>query len=220
MNKLKSYLIASVITMILGIGFYGGWSLYPRLKPCPNITSDTITVLDTNWYKLEDSLKLTIGNLQAKVDYWKNHRDTIKLPGDSILVPADVDTAAILKDYFSIYRYGWEKSDSNITVVDSVTITENTPIDHMIRYKLNKPFTTIINTIDNSIWYNRYIQLGLEMPVYNLNTKQVLLNQLYDIKLNLHYIYPKGYVGVDWQPNTNILSVEGGINIMKLKNRK
>jgi len=220
MSKIQTYLIAGAIIILLGLGFWAGWKSHSALKPCPIITTDTITIPDTNWYHLEDSLELNIKNLKAQVYYWKNHRDTIVLPGDSVLIPADVDTAAILKDYYSKYRYGWVEENDTIAVSDSVTITQNLPVDHSLSYKFKIPFTTIINNVDNSISYNNYLQFGVGLPVYKIKADSTESVNLNNIRLELTYVFNKGYAGIDWQPNTNTIEARLGTTILKFKNKK
>lgn len=206
-----------ILALLLGIGGWSGWSLHKTLRPCPTITTDTVTIIDTNTYNLRDSFRLELSNLQKQVDYWKAHRDTIILPGDSIPVPTVVDTAAILRDYFAVYSYGWSKEDSNILVKDSVIVTQNTPVWHNLTYKLNRPFTTVINNVDNSITYNRYVQAGLSMPVYGYDTTKVNVQNL---TLEGTYVWDKGYIGIGWQPNTQSIMARAGVTLFKFRKIK
>jgi hypothetical protein len=218
--KLKYYLAIGAVVILLCLGFYGGYKTYPHINPYPVITTDTIYLPDNSWHHLRDSLNLSINNLQSLVNYWKAHRDTLHLPGDTVLIPMDVDTAAILKDHFAIYKYGWEKQDSDISVIDSVTITQNTPIKHSIDYQFKKPFTTIINNVDNSISYNNYLQFGVGLPVYKIKADSTESVNLNNIRLELTYVFKKGYVGIDWQPNTNTIEARLGTTILKFKQKK
>jgi len=218
--KLSNILSIVGIVLLFGVGIFCGYKIYPKVKPCPNITTDTISVPDTNWYILQDSLEDIITNLEDRVNYWKHHRDTVYLPGDSIPVPVDVDTAAILKDYFSVYRYGWEKQDTNIQIVDSVIVTQNAPIWHSLNYKLLRPQQIIINNVDNSISYQSYLQGGLYVPIYNYKADSARFNTINNVMLELTYAWPKGYLGAGWQPLTNTVGIRAGTTIFKFRKRK
>lgn len=216
--SLRNYLISGVAIALIAIGFTAGYKVYPVVHPFPVITTDTVEILDTNWYSIEDSLELEINKLQQKVDYWKHHRDTVRLPGDTIPIPADVDTAAILRDYYTPYKYGWEVKDSNIVASDSTIITQNTPVWHKFTYKLLKPQTTIVNNVDNSVTYSSYLQLGMSLPVYSYSDSAKA--NVYDLSLEATYSFPKGYLGAGWQPNREVLAVRFGTTIAKFKKKK
>lgn len=217
--KLKHYLIIGAVVLLFGLGFWAGWRSHSVLRPCPVITTDTILVTDTSWHTVKDSLDNVIDSLESNVDYWQHHRDTIKLPGDTIPMPAVIDTVAILKDYYAIYKYGWEKEDSNVLVKDSVIITRNTPIWNSLSYKLKKPQQIIINNIDNSITYQKYIQAGLYIPVYNANADTNRFDNLNNTVVELTYTFPRGYLGVGWQPMSNIFGIRAGTTVFKFRKR-
>ena len=218
--KLSNILSIVGIVLLFGAGMFCGYKIYPKVKPCPTITVDTIPIVDSSWHYLKDSLENANFNLKKELAYWKAHRDTIKLPGDSIPVPIDVDTAAILKDYFSTYKYGWFKEDDSIAIKDSVTITQNIPIKHNLYYQFKKPFETIINNIDNSITYNSYLQAGLYVPVYNLNSDSSNFRNINNLQLELTYTGRKGYLGVGYQPLNNTFGLRVGGTIFKFKKKR
>lgn len=115
---------------------------------CPNdkTISDTVTV--QNW---DTAPKL------MPVPYYK------LVPGDSVIIkiPADVDTLAILKKYFTQYMYSNTYVDSNqcITVLD--TVSKNTIIGRSISYKWMKPSETKIITNTQVAKPSRSILLGV-----------------------------------------------------------
>ena len=216
--KINNILFSVVGLCLIGLIFLSGYLVYPQVHPCKQPTVDTLFIEDTTWHTIEDSLELNIDNLEEQVAYWKAHRDTIKLPGDSIPVPIDVDTAAILKDYFSIYKYGWAKENDTISVVDSVTITQNTPVKHKLDYKIKIPFTSVVNNYDYSTTYYRYLLFGATLPVYTYSDTQKI--NLADLTLDLNYVFPKGYVGVGWQPNQEAILAKAGVTLIKFKQKK
>lgn len=203
--KLKIYIIAGAIVLTSILGFIGGYRTYPHINPCPTITSDTIFVRDTVWYNIHDTITNTIVE-----------RDTISVP---VEIPSEVDTAAILKDYLSVYRYLWEKQDSNISLKLYTTITKNKPINYDLSYKWLKPQQVIVNNIDNTITYNRYLYVGATLPVYSFKDS-VSIATINHIGLDAIYAFPKGYIGAEWKPYYNIISAKVGFKLFTFKKIK
>mgnify|MGYP001596752611 CR=1 FL=1 len=208
MNKTDLIVTGVLAILLLVIGGYCGWSLHKTLKPCPVITHDTITIEDPYWHNIADSLA---GLPPEEVIKWLP-QDTLYIPGDSI--PMKVDTAAILKDYFSVYKYKWEKKTDTLTANLETTVTRNMPIKYDLKYKINVPFTTVVNSVDNSVAYNSYLQFGLFMPVYKLDKSKV---NIQDLGLEGTYIFPKSYIGASWQPNTQSIMARTGVTLFKFK---
>lgn len=202
--KASNVVLGVAMTIAMAIAGFCGWSLYPKINQCPTITNDTVFVHDTTWHTIIDSIPYTI-------------RDTIWLAGDTVEIPTDVDTAAILKDYFAVYGYPKSWDNDTISVNLYTTITQNKPIKYNFKYKLNMPFTTVINNIDNSVAYNKYIQFGLSMPVYKLDKSPL---NIQDLSLEGTYVFPKGYAGAAWQPNTQSIMARAGVTLFKIKQIK
>lgn len=205
MNKSNLIVGGIIIVLLLTIGVWCGWSLHKELKPCPTITTDTVVKYDTTTYTIHDSILV-------------QHVDTIYVPGDTVILPPNVDTATIIKNYFSVLDYTWSKQDSNIRFDLTTRVTQNIPIKYDFNYKLLKPFNTIINNIDNSVTYNKYIQFGLSMPVYTYKPDTKVNVQ--DLSLEATYVAPKGYGGISWQPNTQSVSARAGVTLFKIKQIK
>ena len=218
--KLNNIFSALAVILVLGASLYGGYRIYPVLNPYPVITTDTLFVEDSSWHSIKNSLELTINNLQKKVDSLKAHPHIIQLPGDSILVPADVDTAAILKDFYTKYAYTLESENDTIAVKDSVIITQNAPVWNELSYKLKKPFTTVINNVDNSITYTNYLQGGVYLPIYSFNTDSNNFSTIRNMQVELTYTWSKGYLGAGWQPLTNTVGLKAGTTIYKFKRKR
>jgi hypothetical protein len=218
--KLKYYLTIGAVVILLGLGFWAGWRGHSAWRPCPTITTDTIVVEDPTWHSIKNSMELTINNLQKKVDSLKAHPHIIQLPGDTIPIPADVDTVAILKDYYTKYAYTLKSENDTIAIKDSIIITQNAPVWNEFSYKIKMPFTTVINNIDNSITYSKYLQGGLYVPIYNYKADSARFNTINNVMLELTYVWPKGYFGAGWQPLTNTVGVRAGTTIFKFKKRK
>jgi hypothetical protein len=212
MNKLGWQLIIGgvIILLTFGGGFWAGRSS----KKCPTITNDTTVVVDPYWHHIADSLA---GLPPKEVIKWLP-RDTLFVPGDTIL--AKVDTAAILKDYFSIYSYSHDMVDDTLSAVINTVVTQNKPIKYTLDYKVLTPFTTVVNTQDNSITYQKYLQFGLNVPIYSFKADSAKFDNMNKLSLELNYVFPKGYFGVGWQPQGNVLGVRFGATLIKLKKKK
>lgn len=218
--KLKNYLITGAIGILLGLGFMAGWKMFPYFNPYPIVTHDTTYIIDNSWHSIKDSLELDLKVLKKRVAYYKSHRDTLKLPGDTIPIPQDVDTVAILRDYYSKYIYALKSENDSIAIKDSLIITQNTPVWNEISYKFKIPFTTINNTIDNTVTYNKYLQFGIDLPIYSYSKDSLNKVNLANIKLETYYIFPKGYIKAGWQPNTETFDIGVGTTIAKFKTQK
>ena len=205
MNKTNLIVGGVIIALLLLIGGWGGWSLHKELKPCPTITRDTVTLYDTVSYVVHDTIPV-------------QHVDTIYVPGDTIVLPPNVDTATILKNYFTVLDYTWSKQDSNLRFDLTTRVTQNRPIKYDFTYNLLKPFTTVINNVDNSTEYYKYIQFGLSMPVYTYKPDTKVNVQ--DLGLEGTYVFPKGYVGTRWIPNSQVIELRGGVTLFKIKQIK
>ena len=193
-KDLRNIIIGLIILLLLLSGaFLGGWSSHKKYRPCPIITSDTIIIHDTVTHHIVDSFPYYIATL-----------DTIFLP-DTILQP--VDTASILKNYFSTFVYNREWKDSIINVNLTDYISQNRPVKNEFSYKVIKPFTTVINNVDNSITYNRYFQIGISDEIKNIK----------NLGLNAQFVMPKWYVEYSYIPNMNTHSIGAGVTLFKLR---
>jgi hypothetical protein len=197
MTKINTYLAvgASVVLLLIGVGTYVGWHLHKDIRPCPTMTTDTITIHDTTTYYIHGTAPVQTP-------------DTIFVP-DSIILPADVDTMLILRDYYSIFKYDWAKQDSNIDFKLKTTVTRNRPIAYDFNYKLLKPQQTIITNVDKSVHYAKYLYGGITVPLAGKYLSNVSVDGI--------YAFPRGYAGASWQPYTGVFSAKAGIKILQLK---
>ena len=115
------------------------------------IKSDTVVkyVYNTKWYALPQ-VKLRI--------------DSVFIP-----VPATVDTAAIIRKFYTEFLYTDSTRDSNILIVNRYIIAENKVISDSTRYKLLKP--QIEKTITNTfVAPNKmYLSVGLQIGAGKTN---------------------------------------------------
>jgi hypothetical protein len=200
--KTINYILIGVTCFILMATFIGGCQ-YGKSRIKCNTTTDTTYIHDT-----------TDHYIYAIWPWYTQSEDSIIYQ----LVPADVDTAAILKDHFAkhIFTRNWwgvEGKDSllHVNVID--TISKNTPIGNVFTYKILRPQTIVNNITDNSITYNKYIYGGVNIPIYpfkNINYTA----------LELFYAFPKGYTGLMWQPEIKTFSAKLGVKFLQFKQKQ
>jgi len=191
--KNKIILYVSVILLILGLTFFGGYRYYGSTHQIVTQT-DTILIYDT-----------IIHEIPNDVHHYHVDIDTVFVP-DSILIPSDVDTLAILADYYRIYNYkrAWEDSVISVTFTDQ--ISQNRIFQSsLLQYKLLKPQTVITNTttINN---YSTYLNLGLNSDIKFLYPE-----------ITAQLITKKFSYGVGYMPVQKGLTIHLGYNILKIK---
>ena len=190
--NLKFKIASGAILIALILIFWLGWHFGKTRVRCPQITNDTIFIHDTNWVVINDTT------------YYPLKPDTI-IDVDTFLI--DVDTNAILKKFFNQYGYEWEQKDSNIVINGYTSISQNTILKNDIKYKWLQPTTTVVNNLDNSIHYNKYLYAGLGVPFKNFNY----------INLELTYAFPKGYISGYWVPELKSFGAKAGVTLFKFE---
>jgi len=203
MNQFNFIIGGIVALLLMGVGVLSGWTAHEKFRPCPTITIDTIVIEDTHWHHIADSLA---GLPPNEIVKWLP-RDTLFIPGDSI--PMVVDTAAILKDYFSVYKYKWEKKDDTLAINLYTTVTKNMPIKYDLSYKVLIPFTTIVNNIDNSVIHSRYFYLG----------GTIIFNDVKSSMLGANFATVNGLYGIHYSINEKTWSASYGIKLFTLRNK-
>lgn len=189
MNK-QNIIYTGLILLLLLLAFFGGYKYYPLRNPCPQIARDTVYVYDTVVHFIPDT-----------VPFYIIRKDTVIVNHN---IPADVDTAAILADYYAIHYYDrvWEDSLVKITLEDA--ITENRPLHNIFKYQLLNPQTIIENKIIENR-YSSYLYAGLTVPV----TKPEYMS------IDLLAAGKKCYLGVGYSPGMKSFSVKGGVTLFK-----
>jgi hypothetical protein len=193
MKQIYKYLIITgIILLFLGFIFWMGWKAYPHYHKCPTITSEITYIHDTVHHYIIGSFPYYVQGNDIII------HDTI---------PRVVDTLAILQDYYNkhVYNRKWENDTLLVNLED--TISRNKPIGNIFKYQIKTPFTIIENKIDNSILYNKYLTVGIGIPIKDLKY----------IDINLNYNWKKGYVGAFYNPELKSFGIRGGITLIKLK---
>jgi hypothetical protein len=170
------------------------------------ITSNIIYIHDTVWHQ--------IPNYQP---WYIQGKDSIIY--QEKLIPAKVDTIAILHDYYAkhIYNRQWKDSLLDVQVQDQVTKNEISNLN--FKYKILRPQEIINNVLDNSITYSHYIYGGVSMPIYPFKQYGTISNINY-IGLNMIYAAPKMYLNVKWTPYIKGFEFGTGIKILQFKTKK
>jgi hypothetical protein len=189
-------ILTGVVILIITGAFIGGCQYGKSKVKCPTISHDTTTIYDTVVHNIVDSFP-----------YYVNHHDTIIYDHN---IPTIVDTAKILKDYFAthIFDRKWEDDTLKVNVIDS--ISKNIPIGNSFKYKIKVPFSTVINTTDNSITYESYLNIGLGVPIQDASYTDFYLI----------YNFSKGGFGIGYTPKLKSFEIKGEMNIFKFKHKK
>ena len=149
MKKTGSYILIGLVLLALAGVFYAGYTVYPKVKPCPQILHDTVYVKDTTVHYIRDTIPYYIVRLDTIIHY-----DTI---------PMDVDTAEILRDYFAMKSFTRTWTDSLLTVTLKDVVSRNSFVDNTFSYTILRPQQVINNIINISP--PRYLIVGAGMPL-------------------------------------------------------
>ena len=179
---------------VLSLSFIKGCSYGRKTKKCPEITTSIIIKHDTVTRTITD-----------RFPYYVYKIDTVIYDH---LIPADVDTTEILRNYFATYKYQryWTAKDT-LEVFLTDYISQNKPIDNVFRYKWLLPQTITNTVVDNSVHYSSYLYIGGSVPINNFKYSSI------DLTLAL----PKWYVGAGYLPGVNAFSLKGGIKLVQFK---
>lgn len=191
MKNAGTIILALIVLIAFALTAYIGYSTYPKLRPCPEASVDTVYVWDTVTYLIPDT-----------IPYYIIKHDTIYYTDT---IPADVDTAAILRQFYAEHTYTRTWQDSLLSVTLKDVISQNTPVSNVFTYKILRPQTVITN-VTNNYSYGRYITLGADIPLRDL--KYVNLEAL--------YITPRWYAGVGYNAGLKSPTIKVGAPILKL----
>jgi hypothetical protein len=200
MKTIYKYLVYFALTGLFALFCYISGCVHgKKVKVCPAITTNIITIHDTTTHVILNN-----------VNHYVQHTDTVirQLPGK-------IDTVFVLGDYFATHQISrkWENDTLRVDLTDF--ISQNKSVNNIFKYQIKIPFTTIINKADNSVFYAKYFDFGLSVPVYPFKSNTI--SNINYISLDALYIFPKGYLKANWQPYTKIYSAGFGVKIFKFK---
>ena len=186
----KDYFAIAGILLLFAVGFFAGYKVYPTMHKCPQMTQDTLYVYDTTTYVIPDTIPYYIIKYDSII-----YRDTVF---------KDVDTAAILKDYYAEHYYTRYWSDTLLLVTQHDVLSQNKFLESEFTYKLLKPRQIIFNTNYVTI-YSRYLYFDIELPFKDFKYSTT----------GMTYAFPTGQAGVGYNWGLKSLTVKGGIKIKK-----
>jgi len=189
----KNLISVLIILILLMISFFCGGKYYINRIPVPQTSSDTILIHDTVPHYIPDT-----------VGFYYYDIDTLYLPGDSIPYPQDIDTLAILANFYNTFKYTrtWKDTIIDITLVDYISENKIKDSD-WLQYKLLQP-QTIITNVTNITNVNKYLYLNLQTDMGFEFTN-----------VNLNYIGPKMNYGIGYIPKQKALMFNVGFNLIK-----
>jgi hypothetical protein len=181
-HKMGTWKTTAIIAIVaLLIGSVLGYTLRSKTYHCPAITHDITYVKDTVDHIIYDHVPW----------YYLVLRDSIIY--NVVDVPNNIDTAAVVKAYYSRYTYDRLWQDSLIQVKMTDIITQNKPLHNEFKYKILRPQTVYTTNVDNSIYYNRALYAGITINTFDNKTwqlsaayadKNAMINVAYCIKQN------------------------------------
>jgi len=193
LKKNLAWLLGALAIFVMVVCFVSGCQFHKNRFPCPEPTTHTVIIHDTLIHQITNT-----------VDHYHLKVDTI-IYNDTIIQP--VDTAAILRDHFTLHVYSREWKDSLINVWVRDTITENHFLQNDFRYQILRPQQIVYNTVDNSVNYSRYLYGGLDVPLYYMDGTEV----------ELMFAFEKGYIGGGYAPLAKSGSLKAGFALWKIK---
>lgn len=173
--------------------FVSGCNYYKKRFVCPDpsIITNTVLIHDTIIHEIT-------------ANHYIQNTDTI-IYTDTVF--REVDTAMILKDYFAIHVYNRHWEDTLIKVDLKDTVTQNTFLGNKFKYEILRPQTIINTTVDNSVHYNKYLYVGLDIPFKNSENASI----------DVLFAFQKGYLGAGYLPLVKGFSLKTGVKIAKFK---
>lgn len=187
----KGVFSAIAALLVIALCLVSGYKYHAYTHPVTT-TTDTIMVYDTITHVIP------VTEYVYKVD-------TVYYP-EIVEIPADVDTALILRDYFAIYAYERSWSDSTVFVNFSDTLSRNRIIgSSLLSYKLLKPQTTIINKTEITN-YSSYLNIhassdfGVQYP-----------------EIGISFVGRRYSVGAEYAIRQEAFKLSLGYNIIKFK---
>ena len=186
----KDYFAIAGILLLFAVGFFTGYKVYPTIHKCPQIAQDTLYVYDTLIHVIPDTIPYLVVVKDSIVI-----RDTVF---------KDVDTVAILKDYYAEHYYTRYWRDTLLLVTQHDVLSQNKFLESEFTYKLLKPRQIIFNTNYVTI-YSRYLYFDIELPFKDFKYSTT----------GVTYAFPAGQAGVGYNWGLKSLTVKGGIKIKK-----
>lgn len=187
-DKQSNTIIAVLIVTVILFSFWIGYNTYPKWNE-PVTVNDTVWTVDTVEHHIIDTFP-----------YYIVKRDTIVFRDT---VPADVDTAFILRNYFATHYYSRVWQDSSVVITIDDAISENRLIDQALKYEITRP-QSIVNVVNNNYSYSRYLYAGVRADYKGA-------------AISLYYADKRGLYGLGYNPFIKSIELTGGLRIAKFR---
>jgi hypothetical protein len=191
MDKTVKYIVLATVVLLLAGAFIGGCAWHKKFRPCPEVFTHTVILHDTILHQIADT-----------VPYYIIKRDSI-VYRDTVF--KDVDTSAILEDYFALHYFTRTWTDSLLSAKSEDAISQNGFVDNKFSYRILRPQSITYTTVDNSQYFSKYILLGLNVPIQDYQSAQI----------EAILVLPKFYVGAGFGQKG--LTVKAGGTLFKFK---
>jgi|WetSurSiteA1Bulk_404760.scaffolds.fasta_scaffold03812_2 hypothetical protein len=192
MKKTLNYIVVGLVLLALAGIFFAGYSVYPKVNKCPQTARDTVYVRDTTIYYIKDT-----------IPYYDIHRDTV-IYNDTI--PVNIDTSAILEDYFAFHYFTRTWTDSLLTVTLTDVVSRNSLLDNTFAYTILRP-QQVINNVINNYSYGKYIIAGVDVPMKDIKY----------VNIDVMFVTRRWYAGVGYNIYLNSPTLKAGATLFKFK---
>jgi len=193
----KNHITGGLAVFLLILAFWGGWKAHSHFRPCPEVQRDTIRIYDTIIHRIPDT-----------IPYYIVKKDTVIINHN---IPAEVDTNAILADFYNFHYYtrDWydiNQSDTLIHIRLEDIISQNMPLDNNFSYRYYVPQTIINNSVTN-VSYSSYLYAGLSVPFKDYKWSSI----------NVYLANKALLAGVGYIPAYGGLNVTAGFKLVRFK---
>jgi hypothetical protein len=199
---MKTYLIKTGIFLIIFFFTFIFGCNHGKKLCKQDIVTNTVIIHDSVIHNIVDSFPYYIHG-ETKIIY---ETDTIY---------KNIDTIAVVRDYFSTHITDNRFQDSLIQVDLKTYISQNELKHSVFNYKILRPQEITYTNVDNSVNFDRYVYFGASLPIYPAKANGI--SNINYIGLNGIYAFPKGYAEIMYQPYTKTFSIGTGIKILKFK---
>jgi len=208
-RKNIAFILGGLALFVMVACFVSGCNYHKHRHLCPEITTNTVIIHDTAWHRVVDSLNHIVDSLKNQP---QPDPVIVYLPGEPVPIPADIDTAAILARYYTTYRYYWQYPEKftpgdSIRIKLNTTISQNKPLVYDLSYQWLKPQTITNNSVDNSVHYNKYLYVGMDLPFYKMENAEI----------TALLAFRRGQIGFGYAPISKTGSFKIGLPLLKFQ---
>lgn len=178
---MRDKFLSALAIVCIGLLFFGGMWAGRRSAPRCNVESVT---------KQYDSLTSYVANIPIP-----KHKDSIITKEVIVEIPAEVDTNAVVADYFKRRTFVTEYRDTNIAMTIRPVVSMNMLDSLSLEYKWLRPVskTTVLSKPSNEFYGGVGLGIGQVSPMVLWNTKDKWVfgasYNIIDPSVNLYVAY-------------------------------